>query len=190
MEFFGSYLMAVIQTGGVYGPLLFIGFHLLRPFLFLPVVFICISGGIVFGAVAGTIYSIIGITLSSILFYWIIHCYPKQFERLAKLKQKLLGKYAYLSKGQITILKLIPFIHFHLLSLCLMEITSGFKDYTKSSLLSSIPIAFIYTFVGGWISNLSPIYIFTFLVALLPLIYLLRTKEIIIKWRDFFQVTT
>ncbi|MFD1850748.1 TVP38/TMEM64 family protein [Oceanobacillus bengalensis] len=190
MELFGNYIMAFIETGGVFGPLLFISFHLLRPLLFLPVVFICISGGVVFGPVAGTVYSIIGITLSSIFFYLIIRWKPKQFERLTHLKQKLLGKYGNLSKAQITVLRLVPFIHFHLLSLCLIEITSGLKDYMKSSFLSSIPLAFVYTSVGGWISNLSPIYIFTFLIALLPLIYLLRTKEMIIKWQDFFQVST
>ncbi|WP_099158721.1 TVP38/TMEM64 family protein [Virgibacillus ndiopensis] len=190
MELFGNYLMTIIETGGLFAPILFISFHLLRPLFFLPVVFICISGGILFGAVAGTVYSIIGITLSSIIFYGIIRFMPKTFNRLVSMKKKIIGKHSQFTTSQIAVLRLVPFIHFHLLSLCLIQISEGFKDYTKSSLLSNIPLAFVYTSIGKWISNLSPLYIFVFLIALLPLIYLLRKKEIIIKWQDFFQVGT
>ncbi|RKQ29926.1 TVP38/TMEM64 family protein [Oceanobacillus halophilus] len=190
MEYVGNYIMAFIEMGGLLSPLLFICFHLIRPLFFLPVIFICISGGILYGPVAGTIYSIIGITLSSVIFYSLVNRMPKKLERLVQLKQKLLGKHAELNTLQISVLRLVPFIHFHLLSLCLIEISAGFKDYTKTSFISNVPLALIYTSIGGWISNLSPIHIFIFLIGLLPLIYLLRSKEIIIKWREFFQLST
>ncbi|GAA0426396.1 MAG: TVP38/TMEM64 family protein [Bacillota bacterium] len=190
MEGFGNYLMAVMETGGLFAPLLFISFHLLRPLFFLPVVFICISGGILFGAVAGTLYSLIGITLSSILFYFIVNKMPKSIKKFMKLKSKIVGQRSAFTTSQIALLRLIPFIHFHLLSLCLLEVSAGFKDYTKSSLLSNIPLAFVYTSIGQWISNLTPLYIFVFLVVLLPFLYLLRRKEIIIKWQEFFPVHT
>lgn len=190
MELFGNYLWAFIETGGLFAPILFISFHLLRPLFFIPVVFICISGGILFGAVAGTLYSVIGITLSSVMFYGFIQRMPKTFKRLVNLKKKLVGRDSEFTTPQITLLRLVPFIHFHLLSLCLIEITTGFKEYAKSSLVSNIPLAFVYTSVGQWISSLSPLYILAFLVVLLPLIYILRRKEIIIKWKDFFQVST
>ncbi|MGJ9457162.1 TVP38/TMEM64 family protein [Oceanobacillus sp. CF4.6] len=188
MEFFGNYLMTFIEMGGLFSPLLFIVFHLLRPLLFLPVVFICISGGILFGPVAGTIYSIVGITLSSIIFYTVIGWMPQSLNRLMHVKQKLLGKHSELTTSQVTLLRLVPFIHFHLLSLCLIEVSTSFKEYTKSSLLSNIPFVIIYTSIGGWLSNLTPFYLFVFLIALLPFIYILRRKEIIIKWQDFFPV--
>ncbi|MGY0693118.1 TVP38/TMEM64 family protein [Virgibacillus sp. FSP13] len=190
MELLGNYLMTIIGTGGLFAPILFISFHLLRPLFFLPVVFICVSGGVLFGAVAGTLYSLIGITLSSVIFYGIIRRMPKTFNRLTNMKQKIIGRHSDFTTSQIAVLRLVPFIHFHLLSLCLIQITEGFKDYAKSSLLSNIPLAFVYTSIGQWISSLSPLYISIFLVALLPLIYLLRKKEIIIKWQDFFQVST
>ncbi|GGB27797.1 TVP38/TMEM64 family protein [Virgibacillus dakarensis] len=190
MELFGNYLMTIIETGGLFAPILFISFHLLRPLFFLPVVFICVSGGILFGTVAGTLYSLIGITLSSVLFYGIIRWMPKTYNRLVSMKQKIIGKQTDFTTSQIAVLRLVPFIHFHLLSLCLIQITAGFKDYAKSSLFSNIPLAFVYTSIGQWIASLSPIYISMFLIALLPLIYLLRRKEIIIKWHDFFQAST
>ncbi|WP_164668415.1 TVP38/TMEM64 family protein [Virgibacillus doumboii] len=190
MELFGNYLMAFIETGGLFAPILFISCHLLRPLFFLPVVFICISGGVLFGAVAGTLYSVIGITLSSVMFYGVIRWMPKTFSRLVNMKQKIMGRDSEFTTSQITLLRLVPFIHFHLLSLCLIEISAGFKEYARSSLLSNIPLAFVYTSVGKWISSLSPLYILVFLLALLPFIYVLRRKEIIIKWNDFFQPST
>src|SRR5690625_4451010 len=190
MELIGNYLMAFIETGGLFAPVLFISFHLLRPLLFLPVVFICISGGVLFGAVAGTLYSVIGITLSSVLFYGLIHWMPKTFKKLFRIKKKIVGRDATLTTSQITLLRLVPFIHFHILSLCLLEVSTGFKDYAKGSLVSSIPLAFIYTSIGNWISSLSPQYIFIFLIGLLPCLYLLRRKEVYIKWNDFFQMST
>ncbi|MFD2046279.1 TVP38/TMEM64 family protein [Ornithinibacillus salinisoli] len=190
MEVFSTYILAFIETGGLLAPLLFISFHLLRPLFFLPVVFICISGGIMFGAVAGTFYSVIGITLSSIIFYGVIRWMPRTFDRLVRLKQKIIGKHSELTTSQVTLLRLIPFIHFHLLSLCLIEISTSFKEYTKSSIISNVPLAFVYTSIGQWIANLSPLYFSAFLIALLPLIYALRRKEVIIKWQDFFQVST
>ncbi|MFD1362217.1 TVP38/TMEM64 family protein [Lentibacillus salinarum] len=190
MEQFGYYIMMFIETGGLFAPILFISFHLLRPLFFLPVVFICISGGVLFGAVAGTLYSVIGITLSSIIFYGLIRWMPKTLGKLVLLKQKLMGTGSELTTSQIALLRLVPFIHFHLLSLCLIEVSENFRDYTRSSLLTNIPLAFVYTSVGKWLSNLSPFYILVFLLTLLPFIYLLRRKEIFIKWDDFFQVST
>ncbi|TFJ93929.1 TVP38/TMEM64 family protein [Lentibacillus salicampi] len=190
MEQFGNYIMVFIETGGLFAPILFISFHLLRPLFFLPVVFICISGGVLFGTAAGTLYSVIGITLSSLIFYAVIRWMPKTFAKLVHLRQKLMGQHSDMTTSQIALLRLVPFIHFHLLSVCLIEISSNFRDYTKSSILTNIPLAFVYTSVGKWISSLSSIHILIFLLALLPLIYILRRKEMIIKWQDFFQVST
>ncbi|MUV39365.1 TVP38/TMEM64 family membrane protein YtxB [Lentibacillus sp. JNUCC-1] len=187
MELAGQYLMAFVETGGLFAPVLFIGFHLVRPLFFLPVVFICISGGVLFGAVAGTVYSIIGITLSSLFFYGIIRWMPQTLNKLLSLKQKLLGNHSSFTMPQITLLRLVPFIHFHLLSLCLIETTGGFRDYAKSSFVSNIPLAVVYTTIGQWISQLSPMHIVPLLLVLLPLLYLLRRKEVIIKWNDFFN---
>ncbi|WP_343750577.1 TVP38/TMEM64 family protein [Lentibacillus halophilus] len=190
MEPFGNYLLVFIENGGLFAPVLFISFHLLRPLFFLPVVFICISGGILFGPAAGTLYSVIGITLSSMMFYGLVHRMPRTFAKFSGLKQRLVGSHAAFTTSQIAILRLVPFIHFHLLSLCLIEISTNFRDYTKSSLLTNIPLAFIYTSVGQWMSQLSPFHTLLFLFALLPFIYFLRRKEMIIKWDDFFQVST
>lgn len=188
MEALGANLLSYVELGGLFAPLLFICFHLFRPLLFIPVVFICICGGVLFGPIAGSLYSLIGITLSSILFYGVYVKMPNTMNRIFRLKHRLIGEDKELSRSQILILRLVPFIHFHLLSLCLIEISANFKDYTKSSLLTNLPLAFVYTSVGGSIATLSTYTITGLLCLLLLFLYLLRKKEIIIKWQDFFSV--
>ncbi len=190
MEAIGADLLNYVEFGGLFAPLLFICFHLLRPLFFIPVVFICISGGIFFGPIAGSFYSLIGITISSILFYWIYLRMPNGLNRILRLKKRFFGEHRELTKAQIVLLRLVPFIHFHLLSLCLIEISSNFKEYTKASLLTNIPLAFVYTSIGGTIANLSPYTISVLMALLLVFLYLLRRKEIIIKWEDFFMTDT
>lgn len=188
METLGANILTFIELGGVFAPILFISFHLLRQFFFIPVVFICVSGGIIFGPVAGSLYSLIGITLSSVIFYGIYRKIPNSMNGVLRVKQRLLGENTELTRSQIILLRLVPFIHFHLLSLCLIEISSSFREYTKVSLLSNIPLALVYTSIGGSISNLSPISISAVMLLLLLFLYLLRKKEIIIKWQDFFTL--
>ncbi|MCT2535057.1 VTT domain-containing protein [Aquibacillus koreensis] len=190
MEYVSTYLMAIIETGGLLAPLLFIGIHLLRPLFFLPVVFICISGGLLFGTVAGTLYSIIGITLSSLIFYRMAQWMPKTVDKLVRMKQKMVGSHSKLTTSQVALLRLIPFIHFHLLSLCILEVATDFRGYLKASFVSNIPIAVVYTSVGKTMSTFSPLITVCLLISLLPCIYLLRRKEITMKWEDFFQTKT
>ncbi|HLR08366.1 MAG TPA: VTT domain-containing protein [Bacillota bacterium] len=190
MELFGHYAIAFIEMGGLFAPMLFIFFHLVRPLLFLPVVFICISGGLLFGTVAGTFYSLVGMTLASILFYGIVRWMPETLSRFIRLKQVLLGKNTELTTRQITLLRLVPFIHFHFLSFCLVEISTGFKEYAKSSFLSNIPLAFIYTSIGQWLSRLSLSNALICLFVLLLLLYFFRRKEMSWTWEEFFQATT
>lgn len=181
-------LYDVLQTGGVFAPVVFIVLHLLRQFLFLPVGFICIIGGVLFGSVFGTVYSVIGITLTSIFFYVLFQRMPNLFQKVLKLKEKWVGRTAPFSVGQIAILRLLPFIHFHLISLCLIEMTSNLKEYTRASFVANVPLAVVYTTFGNWISNLNVQWMVMILIVLLLLFYLLRKKELIIPWEDFFEL--
>ncbi|MDQ0220107.1 TVP38/TMEM64 family protein [Peribacillus cavernae] len=181
-----SFIVGFIGASSILAPFIFVTLHLLRQFLFIPVAIICISGGILFGPAAGTIYSILGLTLSSLLFYLVIRKFPKTMERLLKLKNKLFGR-RNLNVGQITVLRLIPFVHYHLLSLCLMEKKQGLKNFAYYSFLTNIPLAFFYTVFGSYISEFSPTMIVILLFSLTVLLYLMREKYTVITWKEFFQ---
>jgi uncharacterized membrane protein YdjX (TVP38/TMEM64 family) len=176
-----------VESVGILAPLAFIFFHLVRQFLFLPVAIICIAGGVLFGTVLGTIYSLIGLMLVSLAFYFVINKMPKTYEKLSRIKIKWFGEYRNLTVSQIAILRLIPFIHFHLMNFCLMQRKKSFKEYAQASFYSNLPLAFFYTIFGQFISRFTPTIIVIILFALTVLVYLLREKIAIIRWKEFFK---
>src|SRR5690625_4121558 len=174
MELVSHYLLSFVHTAGWLSPLLFISIHLVRPLLFLPVILLCMFGGILFGIVAGTVYSIIGMTLSSIVFYFIIRSMLTTTKNISLLKLKLIGQHVHVSVSLVTILRLIPFIHFLLLSRSLFELSLNFKEYTRTSLLTITPFAMIYTTMRQWLSTISPLYMLLITLAFIPI---LRSEE-------------
>lgn len=177
----------MVEMGGMLAPIAFILFHLLRQVLFIPVAIVCIAGGVLFGTVYGTIYSIIGLVLSSLVFYYIIHKMPVTHEKLSKLKKRWFGEYRNVTVSQVAVLRLIPFIHFQLLNFCLIERKRGFKDYVKNTFITNIPLALFYTIFGEFISRFTPTMIVIILFSLSILVYVLREKVTVIKWREFFK---
>lgn len=176
----------ILQTSGVFAPLAFIFLHLLRQFILIPASLICVLGGVFFGTVFGAIYSLVGVMLASVSFYMLFTRIPRFFEKLLRFKKKWVGDRVRLSVGQMAILRLMPFIQFHLISLCLIETTSNFKEYTKVSLIANLPLALVYTLFGEWMGRLSVVWMVLIIGGLMFLFYLLRKKEWVLKWEDFF----
>lgn len=182
-----SVSLGIIQESGMFAPLCFIFLHLVRQFMFIPVGAVCVVGGALFGAVLGTIYSIIGIILTSVVFYVVVVRAPSLFKKIMMLKERWLGHRMPLSLGQITILRLVPFVHFHMMSLYIMEMSNTFKEYMKLSLWTVIPLVVMYTAFGHWMSELSFSYVLVALCLLATLFYVMRRKEWIFGWEEFFS---
>ncbi len=175
-----------IETTGFFAPIVFILFHLIRQFLLIPVAVVCVVGGILFGGVFGTIYSIVGLTGSSILFYFLPKLFPSFYQKLVKMKEKYIGMYTTFSIGQIIVLRLIPFMNFSLICLCILEKTKSFRRYVKISFLTHIPSCICFTFLGVSLQSLSPVILGGIVIILFVLVYLLREKKAFIKWEEFF----
>ena len=105
---------AIMEASGYIAPVLFILFHILRQFLFIPVALVCMAGGVLFGSLFGTLYSLIGLTLLSVTFFFAIKSLPFYQKRFLRLKEKWFGRNATLTTGQIAVLRLIPFVHYQL----------------------------------------------------------------------------
>ncbi|WP_246941066.1 TVP38/TMEM64 family protein [Bacillus pinisoli] len=179
-------LFAFLESSGIWAPVVFLLFHSFRQFLFIPVTVLCIVGGILFGSILGTVYSLIGLTVSCIMFYFFYQSMPKTFTKIKRMKEKWLGDRVTLTVGQIAILRCVPFMQYHLLSLIMLERKRNFFSFTKQSLLTNIPVAIVYTYFGQTIRNLSPTVIVFTLFFFTLLFYLFREKQIKIKWKDFF----
>lgn len=188
MEESMSVLLVLLGAGGIFAPIAFILFHLMRQFLFIPVTLVCLAGGVIFGAIFGTFFSLMGLLLNSICFYFLIGKMPKTYERLAKLKRKWFGEYRNLTVAQTAVLRLIPFIHFHMLNFCLMEKDREFSPYMRNNLLSNLPLAFFYSAFGSLISMFTPLVTAVIFLSLMVLVYLLREKVTVIKWQKFFSL--
>lgn len=182
-----SMVFILLESVGILAPLAFILFHLLRQFLFIPVAVVCIAGGVLFGTALGTFYSISGLMMASILFYFVVQKMPKTYDKLSKVKEKWFGQYRNLTVSQIAILRLIPFIHFHLMNFCLLQRKKGLKEYVWGSFYSNLPLAFFYTIFGQFISRFTPSMVLIILFALTVLVYLMREKMAVIKWKEFFK---
>jgi len=184
-----SLLVAFVEASGFFAPLAFIFFHILRQVLFVPVVIVCIAGGLLFGSILGFVYSLIGLTLSSLIIFFLLKKTPRLYKKLQQIKDRWFGIHAHLTTGQIAVLKLIPFMHFQLLSFCLFERKKTLLDYLKGSFLTNIPLAFFYTVFGQFIKTFTPAMAILVLSALTILLVILREKVVVIKWKDFFKAT-
>lgn len=182
-----SFLFVLVEVGGIWAPICFILFHVLRQFLFIPVTLVCMAGGVLFGSLFGTVFSFIGLMISSISFYFLIEKLPKTFNKLSALKRKWFGEYVNITVTQTAILRLIPFIHFHLLNFCLMEKNRRYNNYVKNSILSNLPLAFFYSVFGEFIRDFTPQITIIIICSLMLLAYLFREKISIIKWNEFFN---
>jgi len=182
-------VLSFIETSGFLAPILFIAFHTLRQFLWIPVVVVCMAGGLLFGTVFGILFSLIGLTLSSYIVYFLLRLFPPVYKKLQMLKIKWFGPYSNFTTGQIAVLKLIPFMHFQLISFCLLERKKSFPEYAVGSFLTNIPVVVFYTVFGRYLQAFSPQMAILLLIALTVLIIALREKVSVIKWKDFFKAT-
>lgn len=187
MEEFLKHSLQFIEQSGWLAPLFFILLHVFRQIFFIPVLLICLIGGYLFGTMYGSIYSIIGLTAVSMVFYGLIHILPRMKEKLTKLKKRFLKGKHQLNVPQMMIMRVMPFVHFHLVSLYLIESTKNFKTYSKYSFLASIPPAVVYTAFGDMIHELpfTGTVIFALFLAVLFLFF--RKKRVNISWDDFFS---
>ena len=171
MDQFDQSLGSFIESSGWLAPVFFVLLHLLRPLLFIPVIVVCIAGGVLFGFVEGAVLSFIGLSLMSIVSYQLVNRFPKFRSRLSRLKNKMFDDRS-VSVGQVMVLRIMPFVHFHLLSFYLMDMTKTFKEYLYYSLLGLVMPAVIYTAFGQVITEF-PWYLTLTMFVVLACLYVL-----------------
>lgn len=174
MEQFEHTLETFIAGFGWFAPLLFVLLHLLRPFLLLPVILVCVIGGVVFGFFEGALLSFIGLSLMSLVSYILVNKFPNFKKKMSELKIKMFSNRK-ISVGQVMVLRIMPFVHFHLLSLYLMEMTKSRKEYMYYSMLGLILPAVIYTAFGEAITEF-PWYVTVTLFGILLVVYTIMGK--------------
>ncbi|WP_368503592.1 TVP38/TMEM64 family protein [Alkalihalophilus sp. As8PL] len=185
-EFLDSSL-AFIEQSGWLAPLFFILLHVFRQVFFIPVLIVCLIGGYLFGTLYGSIYSIIGLTAVSIVFYGLVRIFPGLSKKLTNIKQHFFKDRQDWNLPQMMIIRMMPLVHFHVVSLYLIETSKNIREYTNKSFLVSIPPAILYTAFGDMIHELPLAGTIVFAVFLFILFMLVRRKHSSISWEEFFH---
>ncbi|ADH98886.1 TVP38/TMEM64 family protein [Salisediminibacterium selenitireducens] len=165
-----------VEEAGWIAPLIFILLHVFRPILLLPVVVFYIAGGYLFGIFYGTLYTLIGLALMSAVFYAIVNVIPSARHYLSRVKRRVFGD-RQMSLGQVNILRMMPFIHFQVLSLYLIEMTSSFKEYMRYSVAGVILPTITYTSFGGFITTMPWYATLTFFAVLAIIFFWFGQKD-------------
>ncbi|SFT13276.1 TVP38/TMEM64 family protein [Paenibacillus sp. BC26] len=167
----------IVRFGGA-APLLFILIYAVRPLLLFPASVLSLAGGLAFGPVWGTVYTIVGATIGAILSYWIARLWGDRLvsARLkgnwGKLEQQLEQRgYLY-----ILLLRLIPLFPFDLISYGAGVAKVRFPAFLFGTLLGIIPGTFAYSFLGSSFlhektSTIVIAAIVFMIVTLIPLIF-------------------
>lgn len=187
MEDIEYYVGFLTNTHLMIAPILFILLHGLRSILLIPVIVICIAGGLIFGVIPGIILSIIGLLFSSSLFFYFAEKIPFITKRLSKMKDKIINRDTPITTSQIMILRMFPFINYHLLSFLIYESSEDFRTYMISSFYTIIPMAVVYTSIGQTVTSFPPIVSLGLLVGLVGLLFVVRKKTDNITVEEFLR---
>ena len=152
MDQFDDSVKVFIENAGWMAPIFFLLLHLMRPFLFLPVIAVCVLGGVAFGFVQGAVLSYAGLLLMSSIVYFMLKRMPKFHQKMTDLKERIFTDRT-LSVGQVMLLRIMPFVHFQLLCFYLMDMTKNFKEYMYYSALGLTLPAIVYTAFGQSITE-------------------------------------
>ncbi|MCZ8522055.1 MULTISPECIES: TVP38/TMEM64 family protein [Paenibacillus] len=147
-----------ILSFGIWAPLIYIAVYTVRPLFFFPATVLCLAGGLAFGPLWGTFYTILGFTGDSMLVFLLARRYGTRFIRppegnIRKWQERLARK-GFLA---VASLRLIPVVPFDLISFAAGLSPIRFLPYLAGTVLGTIPVTFAYSFLGDRLSHgLSP----------------------------------
>ena len=164
---------------GPWAPLVYIIVYTFRPLIFFPASILSIAGGLVFGPLFGTIYTVIGASLGALLSFGIARLLGRDF-----VKPLLKGKFgqcdAFAERNSFSVvlfMRLLPIFPFDMVNygagLC------GVKPvgYIMATIVGIIPGTFAYVYLGS--SLMAPQYI---VVAVVLFIVLVRGPVLVRRY--------
>ena len=143
-------LQGWIEGAGAVGPAVYIGFYVVATVLFLPGSFITLAGGVLFGPVWGTLYSLTAATVGATTAFFIARYLAGNWvSRKASgwIKQVMEGVRA---EGWrfVAFARLMPLFPFNLLNYALGLTRISPLQYIVASYVFMLPGAFAYAYLG------------------------------------------
>ncbi len=141
---------AEVLSWGVWGPIAFVLLYAIGPSFLVPGAVMTIAGGLAFGALWGSVYSILGADLGALVAFaagrflgksfvqWVV---GPRFDHLAKRLERQ-GFYI------ILYLRIFPVIPYNALNLLAGAAPISFRDYFWASMIGMIPGTILFAFLG------------------------------------------
>ncbi|WP_223292275.1 TVP38/TMEM64 family protein [Salipaludibacillus neizhouensis] len=140
-----------ILSFGILAPLFYIIVYTLRPLILFPASILSLAGGLAFGAVWGTILTVIGATGSAAVAFWVSRKLGKNVAKKEwkgkgeKVQEQLeINGFIY-----VIIVRLIPIFNFDMISYLSGISRVKFIQFILGTALGIIPGTFAYNFLGS-----------------------------------------
>lgn len=170
---------------GIFAPVIFILAYTARPFILFPASVLSITSGLLFGAVAGTIYTVIGATFGAVLSFLLAKTLGKGFagnKRTDKMDkvQKKIEQNGFLS---VLFLRLVPLFNFDLISYLSGLTRIKLYSFFLATFVGIIPGTFAYNILGSSLDSGSwqQISIAAFIFCLIIGLSIFLKRKIVIK---------
>jgi len=150
-------LKGMVQSQGVWAPLVFIGLYIFASILFLPGSILTLLAGLIFGIWKGTLYVTIGANLGALAAFLIARYFGRGAVegflqgRMGRLDEKI-------KAGGFTVvlwLRLVPIFPYNLLNYAFGLTNVRLKNYLLGNLLGMFPGIFVYVSLGNAASQFS-----------------------------------
>lgn len=150
-------LRALIESFGGMASIIFVIMCIVRGVVFIPCGLLSALGGLIFGPVLGTVYTLAGLTTGSVVTFYLARVLGKGWA------QRVLGhKYdryeGYISRDSfysIFLMRIVPILPFDVVS-CIAGISrAGTGKYVLATLAGSLPGVFLYVYFGDSVGSLS-----------------------------------
>lgn len=148
-----QHISAFMKENSLTAPALFIALCTVRPVLFfLPSMGLTIVAGVLFGAVWGTVYVVIGGAISTMVGYYFARWLGRDAAEHLVKRNKFLGSITQGTEahGMSAVLYMRLFnIPWDMVSYWAGLSGVGFKDFYIASLIPLVPVSFLYTYFGS-----------------------------------------
>ncbi|MBI3811631.1 MAG: TVP38/TMEM64 family protein [Nitrospirae bacterium] len=178
-------IRTAIQSVGPLAPFLYLLIYSIAPVLSVPGWIISVAGGLAFGALWGTILTVIGATIGATAAFFSARYLGRAFvDRVLKGKFQALATMDDQAAAHgfqvIFFLRLIPLIPFNVLNYVAGLSKVGARDYIIGTFVGIVPGTFAYVYLG---SALTHIYSWQFAAAIGLLILLTLIPMFYKRWK-------
>ncbi|OOE14331.1 TVP38/TMEM64 family protein [Fictibacillus arsenicus] len=141
-----------VLSFGMVAPIIYILINVVRPFTLFPISVLSLAGGLAFGAVWGTVYTVFSATLGAVIsFYLAKHLGARWLKKTTDAPSKIEKWQKQLKeKGFIYIflLRVIPVLNFDLVSYVAGISRLKFRSYVFATMLGVLPGTLAYNLLG------------------------------------------